>query len=82
MIFFSYVQLSSIRFCGNFCILMIFALGFPINNSPNPVQLEAMGTSAYEFKTGDNCKELFSTIIAINNNIHSQPLLNIGCVRI
>ena len=52
---------------------MIFALGLPINNSPNPVQLEAMGTSAYEFKTGDNCKELFSTIIAINNNIHFKP---------
>ena len=59
---------------GKLCNNIIFTMGLSINDSPNPVQFEAIGTSADEMNTSDNCIELFLTIVTRYDYVHSYPL--------
>ena len=49
---------------------LIFTEGFSIYYCSDPVKLEAVGTSADELNAGDNCMELFLTIIASYDYVH------------
>ncbi len=61
---------------------MVFTLGFPINNSSDPIGPEAVGASSDKLMALNSCKELFFTVITSYDYVHIQPLIEIGCVRI